>query len=176
MPQELNPPLAAIRYAPEDDICALMAQTAQALTALGVKLGGVLQHEGRAGSDGPCMTMENLATGEHFSLSLDSDSGIDTCRLNPASLAHAATLIRSTIASGTDLVMINKFGAQEAAGVGLRDEMGLAALADLPLLTTVADHLLDDWHTFTGGASVIIEPRLDNILDWWHSTRTASPD
>ena len=172
MSQEPTSPLAAIRYAPDDDICVLMAQIAQTLAAQGVKLGGVLQHEGQPGPDSPCMALENLATGERFSLSLDTNSGPDACRLDPASLAHAATLVRAAIDDGADLVMINKFGAQEAAGAGLRAEMGLAVIAGLPLLTTVADRLLEDWHAFTGDASAILEPRLDDVLQWWAAART----
>lgn len=172
MSQDFTPPLAAIRYAPEDDACVLMARVARTLAAQGVKLGGVLQHEGHPGSDNPCMALEDLATGERFSLSLEADSGPDACRLDPASLAHAATLVRTAIDGGADLVMINKFGAQEAAGAGLRAEMGLAVLAGLPLLTTVAERLLDDWQAFTGGESVILEPRLEDVLQWWAAART----
>jgi hypothetical protein len=168
MPDHDLLPIAAIRYGQNDPAGSLMREVAQVLASRGVRLGGVLQHDRSNVPDDACaMEMENLATGEHFPLSLGAGSGTDACRLDPASLAHAAVMIGKAVDDGVELVLINKFGAQEAAGAGLRDEMGRALATGVPLLTTVADRFIDDWQSFTGGTATLLEPRLEHVLRWW---------
>jgi hypothetical protein len=113
------------------------------------------------------MEMEDLASGERFSLSQDLGSGSEACRLDPASLAHAAVAVRAALADGAQLVVINKFGAQEASGSGLRAEMGEVAMAGVPLLTAVGGRFLPEWQHFTGGGGTLLEPKLEDILAWW---------
>lgn len=168
-------PIAAIVYSPADDIEALLLLAARALAAQGVKVGGVLQHDIESAVDDPCaMELEDLATGERFALSQDLGSCSAACRLDPASLAHAAISVRAAISAGADLLFINKFGGQEAAGAGLRDEMGLAVLAGVPLLTAVGQRFVGQWQEFTGGAGTLLEPRLEHVLDWWAALHAAA--
>lgn len=165
-------PIAAIVYSPADDIEALLAQVARTLAAQGVRIGGVLQHDTESGTDDPCaMELEDLATGERISMSQDLGSCSAACRLDPASLAHAAMSVRTAIAAGAELVFINKFGGQEASGAGLRDEMGVAVLADVPLLTAVGQRFVDQWQEFTGGGGTLLEPTLESVLAWWAAQR-----
>lgn len=168
MPERDLLPIAAILYRQDDPIGPLMLEVARVLASRGVRLGGVLQHDHCDVPDDACaMEMENLATGERFPLSLGAGGGTDACRLDPASLAHAAVMIGKAVDDGVELVLINKFGAQEAAGAGLREEMGRALATGVPLLTTVAERFIGDWQSFTGGTATLLEPRLDNVLDWW---------
>lgn len=174
MPTTAQLPIAAIVYDPTDKVEELLVAAARALAAKGVRIGGVLQHDIEKVVDDPCaMELEDLASGTRFSLSQELGSGSTACRLDPASLAHAAVAVRAAIADGADLVVINKFGAQEVAGAGLRDEMGEAVLAAIPLLTAVGRRFLGQWQEFTGGAGTLLEPRLEDVLGWWASVRPA---
>jgi nucleoside-triphosphatase THEP1 len=174
MPTDPPLPIAAVRYSPGDPIDTLMRKAIRVFIERGARLGGVLQDDACAQGDEPCqMRLEDLATGEHFALSQELGKGSEACRLDPAMLAHAAVAIRKAIDEGAELIIVNKFGAQEAAGSGLRQEMGCAVLAGVPLLTTVADRFVDDWLAFTGGSSELIEPSMENILNWWEGTRAA---
>lgn len=165
-------PLAAIVYSPTDQVEALMVQVARRLAEQGVRLGGVLQHDVGLAVGDPCgMEMENLATGERFPLSQELGSGSEACRLDTDSLARAAVAIRSAVDNGAELIFINKFGAQEAVGAGLRTEMGVAVMAGVPLLTAVGGRFLSEWQEFTGGASALLKPELQSILDWWADIR-----
>jgi hypothetical protein len=76
-------------------------------------------------------------------------------------------LVRAAIDGGAEVVLINKFGAQEAAGSGLRAEMGLVVLAGVPLLTAVGGRFLPEWQHFTGGEGTLLEPTLESVLAWW---------
>lgn len=167
MAEDTVAPIAAILYSPTDRIEELMLQAARILAAEGVKVGGVLQ---RATGVACGMEMEDLASGECFSLSQELGSGSEACRLDTDSLAHAAIAVRRAVDAGTQIVFINKFGAQEAAGSGLRDEIGVAVMAGVPLLTAVAERFLDDWQAFTGGTSALLKPDLPSILAWWSET------
>lgn len=168
MPDETISPIAAIVYRPTDHVEAIMVEVARALATRGVRLGGVLQHDIATVIDDPCaMELEDLDSGERFSLSQELGSGSEACRLDPASLAHAAMAVRRAVDKGAALVMINKFGAQEVSGSGLRAEMGVAVLAGIPLLTAVGERFLPDWQDFTGGASALLKPDAKDVLAWW---------
>ncbi|MFN3987063.1 MAG: DUF2478 domain-containing protein [Rhodocyclaceae bacterium] len=172
MSEDTLAPIAAIVYQPSDHIEPILVEAARLLAARGVRLGGVLQHDVPTVIDDPCaMELEDLASGERFSLSQELGSGSEACRLDPASLAHASMAVRRALDQGVELVMINKFGAQEAAGAGLRDEMGLAVTAGVPLLTAVGARFLNEWQHFTGGEGARLEPRLDAVLAWWSGLR-----
>ncbi len=163
-------PLAAIIYSPADDIDALMIAIARAFAARGVKLGGVVQHASDNTDADACacgMALEDLASGQRFSLSQDLGSGSQSCRLDPAALARATVAVRTAIEHGAMLLIFNKFSSQEAAGAGLREEMGLAAAAGIPLLTAVGERFLPEWKEFTGGAGSLLQPTLENALGWW---------
>ncbi|MBA4742726.1 MAG: DUF2478 domain-containing protein [Azoarcus sp.] len=160
-------PLAAIVYTPEDPVEELMLEVAHALAERGVRLGGVLQHDIGMSIDDPCaMELENLANGERFSLSQELGRGSEACRLDPASLARAAVEIRRAVEGGAQLICVNKFGAQEALGTGLREEIGLAVAAGIPLLTAVGRRFLPEWDEFSGGFGELLPPERDAVLDW----------
>jgi hypothetical protein len=174
MSAESDLPIAAIVYKPTDHIEPVVVAAARMLAARGVRLGGVLQHDMAAAATDPCaMELEDLGSGERFPLSQELGSGSEACRLDPASLAHAAVAVRHALDDGAELVVINKFGAQEAAGSGLRAEMGLAVAAGIPVLTAVGERFLPEWQRFTGGGSTLLGPDLDGILAWWDGLRRA---
>lgn len=167
-------PIAAVVYPPTLDIGAFMRATAAALAGHGVRLGGVVQHDARANPDDPCaMALEDLASGARFNLTQDLGSGSTACRLDTGALAQAAVAVRQAIEQGADLVMFNKFGAQEAGGGGLRAEMGLAAARGIPVLTAVAERLSADWQRFTGDPATLLPAKIDAVLAWWQAVRGA---
>lgn len=167
-------PIAAIVYKPTDNVEDILVDVARTLAARGVTLGGVLQHAIATVTEDPCaMELEDLASGERFALSQELGSGSEACRLDPASLAHAAMAVRAAVDRGVELIMINKFGAQEMLGSGLRTEMGVAVMAGIPLLTAVGERFLDDWKAFTGDESALLTPDVGSVLDWWTSIQRA---
>ncbi len=160
-------PIAAIVYRPTDHIEPILLEAARHMQAIGYRLGGVLQHDMACIADDPCaMELEDLFTGERFALSQDLGSGSEACRLDPASLAHASVAVRQAIENQVSLVLFNKFGAQEASGAGLRDEMALAVVSDLPVLTAVGERFLEEWEHFTGGEWQRLAPDGAAVTAW----------
>ncbi len=183
--------LAAILYRPADDVDALLADFAANLLKNGERIGGIVQRnlkdqEGRQVS----MRAIDLVTGRQIGISQALGSGSQACKLNTAGLAEACVAVSSAIASEVDLVIVNKFSQQEAAGGGLRNEMAEAILAGLPLLTAVSEKCIGAWKEFTGDRGTTLLCARHVVESWWDevshrdalarslppSADTASPD
>ena len=89
------------------------------------------------------------------------------CKLDAAGLAEAAVAVTRAIAADVDLIVINKFSKQEAAGEGLRDELADAIAAGIPVLTAVPEKCLDAWTDFSGGIGTSLLCERDVIAGWW---------
>ncbi|SDR56753.1 Protein of unknown function [Rhizobiales bacterium GAS113] len=144
----------------------VLAEAARRLRARGLKLGGLIQHNvEKEGIDCAEMLLEDLASCRRVSISLSRTKG-SGCRLDPAGLAEAAALGAQGIAGGVDLAIISKFGAQEASGKGLRQEIAQAAMQATPLLTSVSRRLLPAWNAFIGEDWIELRAEPDAIEAW----------
>lgn len=113
------------------------------------------------------MMLEILPSGVRVPISQKLGPEARGCRLDTRALVEAAFQVRRAIDAAPQLAVFNKFGAQEAAGGGLCDEMAAAVLSGVPLLTAVSESLQDEWQTFTGGEHVRLACSPDAALDWW---------
>jgi len=160
--------VAAILYRPQDDVDALLAEFAQNLGRSGGRIGGVVQRNVKDGADCQVgMQAIDLMTGAEISICQPLGSGAMACRLDAAGLAEAAVAVTRAIAADVDLVVINKFSKQEAAGEGLRDELACAIAAGIPVLTAVPEKCLDAWNDFTGGIGTTLLCERAAIEGWW---------
>jgi hypothetical protein len=156
-------PIAALVYGPDTDVSVVLAEVVQALRERGVLLAGALQHD-----DGPCaMELELLPSGRRMLISQSIGGNTSGCRLDAGALAEAAALVRQAVDATPALVVFNKFGAQEAAGGGLREEMAAAVMAGVPVLAPVSERFLEQWATFTGGEFVQLACSTEAALRWW---------
>lgn|SRR6478735_935535 len=143
--------LAAIPYASGSAIDAFMQGLAAQLRQRGLRLGGVVQHNDDA-CDDRCMAMslEDLGSGRRFPISQDLGAAAAGCHLDAAGLAAASAAFAGALAERVDLVIVNKFGKQEALGEGLRQEIADAVMAGLPVLIAVRHDFLPAWRDFAG--------------------------
>ncbi|MFO1107750.1 MAG: DUF2478 domain-containing protein [Bradyrhizobium sp.] len=161
--------LAAILYRAEDDIDTLLAEFAMDLRRAGRRIGGIVQLNIKG--DGGCRTgmrLTDLMTGSEIDISLPAgDAG--SCKLDTGGLAEAAVAVQRAIADRSELVIVNKFSKQEAAGQGLRAELADAIAAGLPVLTAVPEKCLDAWKEFSGGIGIMLPCRRQAIEQWWQA-------
>nr|WP_155253555.1 molybdenum ABC transporter ATP-binding protein [Bradyrhizobium japonicum] len=160
--------VAAILYRPQDDVDTLLADFAETLVRSGERIGGVVQRNIEDG--GGChvgMQAVDLMSGREISICQPLGSGAMACKLDAAGLAEAAVAVTRAIAADVDLVVINKFSKQEAAGEGLRDELAHAIAAGIPVLTAVPEKCLDAWTDFTGGIGTSLLCERGAIEGWW---------
>lgn len=161
--------LAAIVYrSGEDDVDGLLAGFAADLVREGHRIGGVVQYNASddCGTEAP-MRLIDLMTGRSISICQAIGTGASACRLDPAGLAEAAVSVSRAIAEDVELVIVNKFSKQEAAGGGMRAEIADAVVAGLPILTAVSEKCYDAWIEFTGGYGTTLACERPVVDDWW---------
>lgn len=160
--------LAAVIYGPDVDVDGFMATFATDLIREGHRIGGVVQRNAK-GACGPhdLMHLIDLMTGRAIPICQALGTGAVSCKLDPGGLAEAAVSVSRAIAEDVELIIVNKFSKQEAAGAGLRAEIADAVVADLPILTAVPEKCYDAWIEFTGGygTTLVCERRI--VDEWW---------
>lgn len=142
-------PLAAIVHAQGDPVDELLIRFAFDLRASGWEIAGLVHW--RRGPDKNQTVLLDVASGRCYPLFQRLGSGSTACSLDPAGIAAASLSLREALACSTDLVLANRFGALEAAGGGLADEMLALMSVQRPLLTAVSEAQLSAWRRFTGG-------------------------
>ncbi|MGE4483154.1 DUF2478 domain-containing protein [Acidocella sp.] len=158
--------LAAILYGTEDDTQTVLAGMAQRLSTEGYRIGGILQPRLACGPRTPPKAVD-LLTGRHIPLCQTLGPGARACHLDPSGLADAAMCLRNAIEAQVDLIIVDKFGKQEAQGGGMRDEIAEAVLAGIPVLAAVAMRVYPAWEEFTGGYGTIMACQPSIAALWW---------
>lgn len=162
------PAIGAVRYLPGEAAEAVLDEAVRQLRRRGVRVAGLLQHSLRESDGERCrIVLENLASGKHFFLSQNLGSGSQSCSLDAQVLADATSAVRDAVAGDAQLVVINKFGALEAAGGGFRSEILQVVEAGVPLLTSVADRFVPEWRAFVGELAEELPPNPGAVLAWW---------
>ncbi|MDR7126225.1 DUF2478 domain-containing protein [Pseudotabrizicola sp. 4114] len=118
----------------------LLARVAERLTATGIALGGVVQINTETDPDRPClMDLRVLSDGSVFRISQSLGRHSQGCRLDAAGLEEAVGRVASALlAAPPHLLILNKFGKQEAEGRGFRPVIAQALSLGVPVLTSVS--------------------------------------
>ena len=161
--------LAAVLYRPGDDVDTLLAEFAMDLLENGERVGGVVQRN-QKDPHGKLATMRviDLLTGREIGISQALGAGSHACKLDAAGLAEASQAVTNAIAGAVNLVIVNKFSQQEASGGGLRNELGNAILAGLPVLTAVSEKCIGAWKEFTGDRGTTLLCARHVVDSWWN--------
>jgi hypothetical protein len=69
-------------------------------------------------------------------------------------------------------VLLNKFGKLEASGGGLRDVLGAAIEAGIPVVTSVPATFAAAWESFAAPLFVVVPADADLIDAWWQAVRS----
>jgi hypothetical protein len=149
---------------PGSGVDRVMARFALNLKVQGVRVAGLLQ-PGGAGA----MDLLDIASGRLVDIAQRLGGGSVSCRLDTAALADASGALRRGIAEGADLLVYNKFGPAEAQGGGLAGEFLEALSEGFPVLTSVAERLLDDWTRFIGAPATCLDPDTGSLEAWWRA-------
>lgn len=171
IPAELvNPGLSQIGIVVYDDGLfsdAIIAQCAASLVGLGYQLGGVVQsnphRRGRRRCD---MYVKDLLGGDEIKISLDRGNEARGCRLDPDAFARIDAWIERAVLERVDLLIINKFGREEAHGRGLRSAIAKALIAEIPLVIGVSTRNLCHFLTFVGDSATHLRADVEAITAW----------
>ena len=170
--------ITALQGASSAEIQNLLRDFAAQLASSGLRVAGVV--ECVADISHPCksMALRSLDDGSMFSISQDLGPGSQACNLDPEGLVMACAAVQASIAHGADLVILSKFGKQEAMGRGLSDAFGAAISAGLPVLTAVSPAMMGDWRNFAGELAECVQAdvaRRPHWIDDWSRRVVTAP-
>ncbi len=162
-----GPRAAAVLFERGDDVDAAMAGAVAALRAAGLSVGGLLQASAPAsGSGRRGFTLVVLASGERIRLDQPLGAEAQSCTLDGDALARAAQALRGAVKTAPDLLVVSRFGKQEALGAGMRAEIAEALLSGTPVLVAVSAALRAEWERFLEGPSRTLPPSAEAIAAW----------
>ena len=149
----------------------VLAEVAGALRADGVTLAGVVQVNEEFDPARPCHMDLHILTGvDVVRISQNLGALSKGCRLDPAGLEQAVGLVTQALEARADLLpdllILNKFGKQEAEGRGFRPLIGQALAAGIPVLTAVNAGNQAAFDLFAEGMGVALPCSQDKILQF----------
>ena len=163
-------PLAFMRYDTAPDGDQMLARCARKLQEAGYRVSGVVQNDRQRPGRRACdMFLENLTTGESVCISADRGNGARGCRLDHAALAQATLWAEQALTLKPQILVLNKFGKEEASGRGFFPVMAEALALDIPVLSGVSALNFAAAQAITGGGAMQIEPTEDAIEFWLQS-------
>lgn len=160
--------IAAVVYRRGQSVNAVLESFARDLQAEGAMVRGLVQR--RAEASRRCagdIFLVDLEDGASFRISQALGCESESCPLDPAAVVEAGGVLRSALARGADLMIVNKFGKLEYRGGGLTHEMLSTAAAGIPVLTTLREDFLGRWTEVTGGAATLLRPEREEMENWW---------
>ncbi|MFN5569111.1 MAG: DUF2478 domain-containing protein [Bradyrhizobium sp.] len=145
--------IVALQGAASAVIQELLGEFALRLADAGLRVSGVI--ESSADKAKPCkaMVLRNLDDERLFSISQDLGPGSQACNLDPEGLVLACAAVQQSIARGTDVVILSKFGKQEAA-------------AGLPIITAVSPAMMVAWSNFAGPFAACVPAEIARGPGW----------
>jgi hypothetical protein len=169
--------LAAVVYGPDDDPDRLFIDFADDLSRSGRCPVGLIQIGRSCRAANPGLGVVLLPGGDVVPLAVDVVGDLPgdlpafttECRLDPSRLAGVAKRVAGAIASGSDLVIISRFGRMEAEGGGLAGLITRAIDADVPVLIAVPEHRFAALVRFAKGMNVRLACRREALDRWWRS-------
>ena len=137
----------------------LLADLAQAMAREGLRVAGAVQQNTDLGADCAC-DMDLVILGEEdqpIRISQSLGNGSTGCRLDAGALEIAAARVSARL-DGADILILPKFGRQEAVGRGFISTITDAMSRDLPLLLHVPRQQRDAFAEFCGDLGQYLEP------------------
>ena len=149
----------------------MLAEFARSLIAQGVRVRGLIQ-ENEAGGQLCEIILIDLDDNTRYPITQDLGACSTACRLDTTALSESSVVLRRIGKDGADLVIINRFGKQEAEGQGFAAEMLDLMSREIPVLTIVQPKYLESWREFTGGLSAEIPGVRAALASWFAQIRT----
>ena len=112
------------------------------------------------------LRVEDIATRLTVSIGQELGAWSRGCRLDPAALADVAGGLLQLLDGPVDLLILHRFGKDEAEGRGLRAVIEKACGAGVPVLTVVRPAHAGAWSDFAGGLATTLPAEAGPVLDW----------
>ena len=144
----------------------LLRDVVDRLEAHGVALAGTVQTNIERGDRPRCdMDLRLLPDGPTVRISVDRGAQARGCRLDAGVLEQAVLWVSHAL-DGAEMLVVNKFGKQEAEGKGLAGTIAEALDRGLPVLVGVNGLNLPAFLEFADGIAQELLPDAASIADW----------
>lgn len=148
------------------DTDLLLASVAARINEAGLRTCGTVQVNTACDGDGPCdMDVQVLPDGPVIRISQSLGPEARGCRLDPGALETAIAACEAGL-DKAEVLLVNKFGKQEALGRGFRGLMAEALSRDMPVLVGLNALNRQAFFDFTEGAATEVTPERDTIVSW----------
>lgn len=155
------------------DTDRFLAEVVAKLEAAGLRLAGTVQTNAENCDRGKCdMDLRVLPDGPSFRISQDLGAASRGCRLDAGALETAVVAVTARL-DGAEMLVINKFGKQEAEGRGLAPVIAEALDRGLPVLTGVNKMNADAFAGFADGLAQALPAEVDTVVRWCLNARGA---
>lgn len=152
-------PILALVYGAGEAPDPLLAALADRWQGEGLRLAGLVQRTPEEPAGSRCnMVVELLPGGKRLPISENRGSGARGCRLDQGLLVEALSAAESCLDTGTDLLILNRFGKVEADGGGGRAMIARAVELGVPVLVAVPWRNVAAFRAFAG--DLVTEVRL----------------
>lgn len=147
----------------------LVADIATRLEAAGITLAGTVQSNTDRTDRSACdMDLHLLPDGPIIRISEERGAGARGCHLDRDALGRAVHRVGAALPRA-EMLIINKFGIEEAAGRGFVPLIGEALSRDMPVLVGVNDVNLTAFQGFSSGMAVLLPTDPVKAAEWCHS-------
>lgn len=152
------------------EVDRILGRFARTLMARGVDVAGLVQTNRDCGPAKAChMDVQVLPSGPVLRISQDLGAASQGCRLNPAALEQAVGLVGQRLTDATRLLIVNKFGKQEAEGRGFREVIGEALGRGIPVVVGLNGLNQARFEDFCGGMAEPLSPDVQALLAWFET-------
>ena len=150
------------------DMDLVLARVAERLEGRGLRVLGVVQINSACEGDRPCdMDVKLLPHGPLIRISQSLGTQSRGCRLDPQGLEQAVGETAARLAGGGDVLMVNKFGKQEAEGRGFREVIGAALSEGVPVIVGLNALNRPAFEAYAGELAEAVSPEVGALLDWF---------
>ncbi len=165
--------LAAIIYDNDDQpVDALLHSVAASLNGRGDRVAGLAMALNEQGLRRKPMALQDLETGQEYSIAQNLGKESQSCCLDPHGLAEATSVLRALLEQPPRLAIVNRFGQQEIDAKGC---LAGRLEAGIPVLSVVKRKFLIQWHEFNGGAATDLAFLESNAKQWCDEVFACSP-
>jgi hypothetical protein len=145
-----------------------IAEVVNSFEAQGFRLAGTSRSGDVDAGCHPCdMDLRVLPDGPVFRISQPLGKGARGCRIDGGIIESIAAEVEARL-SGADLLVVNKFGKQEAQGRGLCPAISMALELGIPTLVGVNEMNISDFCAFSDGVAEFLAPDPHAIRTWYH--------
>lgn len=167
--------LAAISHSEGSKIDQSILRIVHRLRQQGYRLAGAVRAAVAPPNVDRCdLYLQDLATSAMVSMSQDLGAGSDACRLDDAALDQIAANIEFSLHDGVDILILNKFGKQEAEGRGLRGAIAKAVELGIPVVIGLNAARIQSWCEFCGSTDTVFDTD-DTAVDDWLAANLPTP-